>query len=341
MQSVLQCHECGCDEVVVNPREGRVECKACGLVLDSAMLDERSEWRDFSEKDKDQNHDPSRVGKKLNFTKSNGGVGTYLSGGKGMKMLAQTMNRAKAGGSSGHDARMKQAEGELRRWCELCNAPDIVLKGSLTIMAEILRNCPQHIRGKKNTAVHAAVLRWSSYLHNSVITLKQVSALAGLEVKVFNKAYKAVEAALQDLAKADASWRELLVSARSPVKANVTSYLRNMGIVSSSHWKFVQACQEAADRARPKDADGAGAKTHRPWDAKQPTTIAGAIIYMMSLLPKAPQTFTTKHVSSVTGQAESTLVAAYADLYPYARELIPDTWSTDADIATLPDPNKR
>lgn len=54
-----QCHECGCDEVVVNPREGRVECKACGLVLDSAMLDERSEWRDFSEKDKDQNHDPS------------------------------------------------------------------------------------------------------------------------------------------------------------------------------------------------------------------------------------------------------------------------------------------
>lgn len=233
---------------------------------------------------------PQRVGKKLNFTKSNGGVGTYLSGGKGMKMLAQTMNRAKAGGSSGHDARMKQAEGELRRWCELCNAPDIVLKGSLTIMAEILRNCPQvrgrchglqsrdgasslhgcprtaakfcnaracrarlapaeacaststrahrhhhcpvvtnasplrpspqHIRGKKNTAVHAAVLRWSSYLHNSVITLKQVSALAGLEVKVFNKAYKAVEAALQDLAKADASWRELLVSARSPVKAS-------------------------------------------------------------------------------------------------------------------------
>lgn len=34
-------------------------------------------------------------------------------------------------------------------------------------------------------------------------------------------------------------------------------------------------------------------------------------------------------------------MAAYADLYPYARELIPDTWSTDADIATLPDPNKR
>ena len=143
-----------------------------------------------STNDKGDAHDPKRVGRAEDLTRSDGGLGTYLVGGKGLKTLAQNLNRAKASANSAHDKRMRHASDEIRRWCTQINAPEMVLKSSFTLMSDILRHTPQLVRGKTNTSVNAAVFHWCCKMHNHPVPLKMLSSLARIETKVFNKAHK-------------------------------------------------------------------------------------------------------------------------------------------------------
>lgn len=78
------------------------------------------------------------------------------------------------------------------------------------------------------------------------------------------------------------------------------------------------------------------ARSIRPWDARQPTTIAGAVLYMLSCLPSAAVHPTSSDIARVLGMAESTIRLVYAELKPYAAEFVPRSAASAADLEKLP-----
>jgi transcription initiation factor TFIIIB Brf1 subunit/transcription initiation factor TFIIB len=50
MSNVVQCPDCGGTRLVEDHANGDVVCRGCGLVVESYIIDERSEWRTFADK---------------------------------------------------------------------------------------------------------------------------------------------------------------------------------------------------------------------------------------------------------------------------------------------------
>lgn len=45
-----KCPDCGSIQFVEDHANGDIVCKGCGLVAEAHIIDERSEWRTFSDK---------------------------------------------------------------------------------------------------------------------------------------------------------------------------------------------------------------------------------------------------------------------------------------------------
>ena len=78
--SVDRCEECKKAELVINHVEGTIVCQNCGLVQQSRIIDDSSEWRTFSSETSSGGANPSRVGGKLNPYLSNYGLDTQVKG---------------------------------------------------------------------------------------------------------------------------------------------------------------------------------------------------------------------------------------------------------------------
>ena len=78
---MTECEECRSKELVIKQREGTIVCEGCGLVQQSRIIDESSEWRTFSSETSNSGTNPSRVGGKLNPYLSNYGIDTQVKGG--------------------------------------------------------------------------------------------------------------------------------------------------------------------------------------------------------------------------------------------------------------------
>ena len=50
MSAVVKCPDCGGTRLVEDHANGDVVCRECGLVVESHIIDERSEWRTFADK---------------------------------------------------------------------------------------------------------------------------------------------------------------------------------------------------------------------------------------------------------------------------------------------------
>jgi len=117
----------------------------------------------------------------------------------------------------------------------------------------------------------------------------------------------------------------------------VKKFLGNMGLSTAQNWSFLTACVDVAEAAKPQQRVD-GSRAARPWDSKQGPTIAGAVLFMMSQLPRSPRALTLEELASVTGQADTTIAGAYVDLHPFARELIPASWASDEAVKGLSTP---
>lgn len=75
------CEECKKSEFVFNRAEGTIVCTNCGLVQQSRVIDETSEWRNFSNENSGGGQSSlNRVGGKLNPYMSDFGLSTMVKG---------------------------------------------------------------------------------------------------------------------------------------------------------------------------------------------------------------------------------------------------------------------
>lgn len=339
------CISCGCEELFTNSREGVVECKGCGTVNESGLLDTRTEWRDFGDRDKDTGHDPSRVGRAVDMTRLDGGLGTYADAGRGrgLRAMAQSLNRTKAGGAATHDRRMRATEGRVRVWAQEIGAAQRVIDTAVTLTADLLRKHSEKLRGKSAQAVDAAVLYHACHMEGHHVNFKQIQALANIDRKPFHGAYRDVDRALKELSRSDKAWNRLYFgkevdsSVTKELRLQLQNLVREISL-NESQREVLAAFQRAAEEAAAiaaADADGAAGR-HWPWDARQPPTVAGALLLLMSALPGALLPLTLLQVKKLTGQAESTLSTCYSELRSHARELVPRRWASDEALARLP-----
>lgn len=76
-----QCEECKKTEFVCNRAEGTIVCTNCGLVQQARVIDETSEWRNFSNENSGGGQNSmNRVGGKLNPYMSDFGLSTMVKG---------------------------------------------------------------------------------------------------------------------------------------------------------------------------------------------------------------------------------------------------------------------
>eukprot|EP00877_Chromochloris_zofingiensis_P010984 jgi/Chrzof1/6139/Cz17g12090.t1 len=66
--------------------------QSCGLVVEAHIIDERSEWRTFGDKEKDSD-DPSRVGAAANALYADGGLSTSIGKVQGDGGASYSLNR--------------------------------------------------------------------------------------------------------------------------------------------------------------------------------------------------------------------------------------------------------
>jgi transcription initiation factor TFIIIB Brf1 subunit/transcription initiation factor TFIIB len=83
-----QCDDCKKTEFASNRAEGTIVCTSCGLVQESRVIDETSEWRNFSNENSDgAGSAKNRCGGKLNPYYSDFGLSTMVAGNNASKEL--------------------------------------------------------------------------------------------------------------------------------------------------------------------------------------------------------------------------------------------------------------
>ncbi len=80
-QSLESCTECKQNDLVIKKSEGIIVCQNCGLVQQQRIIDESSEWRNFSSESGSSGVDPNRVGGPINPLLEQSGISTVVGGG--------------------------------------------------------------------------------------------------------------------------------------------------------------------------------------------------------------------------------------------------------------------
>ena len=115
--------------------------QGCGLVVEAHIIDERSEWRTFGDKDK-EGDDPSRVGGAANPLLDDGGLGTVigrLQGDGGASFALNKMHMRQNGAAR----QLRGAFGGIAEMCSKLAQNESVKTGACQIYKDVRRARPR------------------------------------------------------------------------------------------------------------------------------------------------------------------------------------------------------
>lgn len=186
----VMCPDCNEDppNIIEDWQEGNVTCTTCGLVLETHLVDQRSEWRTFASDD-GKGDDPSRVGKAEDPNDPTKG---HLQTGIGFNPAGQrdrTLDRAHATLYKDHGIQaLEVAYGLLRQICTSLNVPHV----TTTIAEDLYRSVYKHPMMKsKNWKTHvSACVLLSARRNANGLGFHDVGAAAGISSKEVSKGVK-------------------------------------------------------------------------------------------------------------------------------------------------------
>ena len=74
-EEILECKNCGSNDIVADENRGELICEKCGYVLETRLIDEGPEWRAFNSEERNAR---SRVGGPSTFTVHDKGLSTQI-----------------------------------------------------------------------------------------------------------------------------------------------------------------------------------------------------------------------------------------------------------------------
>eukprot|EP00775_Hariotina_reticulata_P013110 gene13110-13238_t len=169
-----RCADCGGWDFVEDHAAGDIVCKGCGLVAEAHIIDERSEWRTFGDKEK-EGDDPSRVGAAANPLMDDAGLSTgigKLPGGAGgaYSSLVRLHNRQNLS-----DRAMQTASREISSTCERLRVTDAVKNSALEVYKDAHES--KGLKGRSLKAVYAACIYVAAKREGNNRTFKEICAV--------------------------------------------------------------------------------------------------------------------------------------------------------------------
>ncbi|KAL3152054.1 hypothetical protein ABBQ32_001165 [Trebouxia sp. C0010 RCD-2024] len=238
-----KCKDCGSSEFVDDRAAGDLICQVCGLVAESHVIDESSEWRTFADSDKPQ-ADRTRVGGATDTLLSEGGIGSTVitaSTKDGGNTAARNLTRLQTRNNT--DKALQQGYSEISK-----NANRLKLNQSIQDTAHHYYKLVYEQRGARGrgiAAVSAAVLFCACRQEGMPRTFKEIeAAVPEASKKDIGKAFKAIVAVLQS---------EEGAVAAAPRRAAVSDYMRRFCSQLGIKRRDVNACTEVADNAVPRE----------------------------------------------------------------------------------------
>lgn len=324
-----QCPDCGLSDFVEDHASGDLVCRNCGVVVEAHVIDERSEWRTFADKDGGAGADPNRVGGPVNHLLSDGGMSTMIGGAKGVDhALVRNLQRMQARTEVTTDRALIGAFKEIGKICAAMKLLDTVKKQAEEYYKQAYDNA-KSIKGKSQAAVLAAIVFLACRHTGNARTFKEICAVVPqASVKEIGRIYKSVV-------------RELGLQATLGDKqlegSHPHSYMRRfMSQLSMTQKEFMWG--EALTLAL-LPQEGPEANVHTPWHGKSPTSIAGTVVYIIANLPG--KTHVALHdICRTCGVADGTIRQIYREIHPHLKTLIDKAggFATHADIDRLPLP---
>lgn len=189
----VMCPDCAEDppNVIEDWAEGNVVCASCGLVLETHLVDQRSEWRTFAADD-GKGDDPSRVGKAEDPNDpTSHGLQTQI-GFNAAGQRDRTLDRAHATMyKEGGIQALEIAFGVLRGVCTSLNVPHVTTQ----VAEELYRSCFQHqlLRGKTMKSIIAACVLLSCRRNHNGLGYQDVAGAAEVTQREVSRAVKAMK----------------------------------------------------------------------------------------------------------------------------------------------------
>lgn len=306
------CPECGGHDFVDDQAAGDLICKGCSLVVEAHCIDERSEWRTFADSDK-AGSDPNRVGGPTNPLLQGGGLATVIGKTQGDGGASFALGRLNAR-TNQQDRVLMNAFGEIGTMCRKLGLVEAIKDRACELYKEY--KDLKSIRGRKAIAFYAACIYIACRLEGHPRTFKEINAVA-------------TEASKRDIARC---FRAVLneMQDNKGIRIEVgtihaSDYMRRFGSTLGLTHDDMRACVQIANSASPKDGRPNGEV--KDWDGRSPISVAAAIIYLISLTPRARQSgniIDMRSIVQVTGVGDGTITATCRELQAESASLIPE-----------------
>lgn len=292
--NVHSCVECGAENSVITDfNNGQIACTNCAIVLEDGLVDETSEWRNFSaENPGSGNVDHNRVGGPLNPYLDEVSLSTKIHTNSNRGPLAKFKNRAFESGSRSILRGMEKIE-EIAIKLDLLMS--IVAK-SKDVYKTVIDN--KKLKGRSLEGIIAAILYHVCRQDNANRPLSDFVTKLKLDKKEFVRCFNSI--------------RELIASSNDSNVTENTIALTNRFCNNLEYdVKFRTIAKEITNEVCEKEIIA----------GRNPNTVAAACIcYTFLLHNKTPD---KKQLSSVSNIGENTITSALNVIIQHREEITP------------------
>ncbi|KAF8063772.1 cabII-1 [Scenedesmus sp. PABB004] len=320
------CADCGGFDFVEDHAAGDIVCKSCGLVAEAHIIDERSEWRTFGDKEK-EGDDPSRVGAAANPLMNDGGLSTGIGklpgmmGGGQFNSLNRLHNRLHGG-----DRAMQVASREIGLTTERLRVTDAVRNSALEIYKDVHES--KQLKGRTLKAVYAACIFVAAKREKNNRTFKEICGVMPDVSKVdIGRCFTAI----------DKMYKRKLVSAAIGAGADLSGAVAlrstpNTQVAATQATDLIKRFMSKlgtdaklglfAHRVGLAAAELAGREAV-PWAARDPATQACAVIYGVMHIHKlkhpdsGEEALDFMTLAEASGMAPQTIRDGFRVMLPY------------------------
>ena len=302
----LVCAECGPDALVQeDAHEGNFYCMSCGLVLGERLIDERSEWRSFT--DDNPKDDPNRVGSAAHPLLDAHSLTTSITVKNGPMYSENDLVAAKELRKMQNEEASNLDERQILDACTKIKA----IAGNLSL-TKMERDEAQGIfkklfdlkavRGFPRQAVAAVCVYCGCAICHVPRTTKEIVAASNVKTRDFNRVLSAVKSLQED-------GRNVVVL---PVVSATAVLPRFCSLLNLD--AYANDIVAVAEGAVEKDLF---------LTSRAPTSVAGASIYLICQAGPDAIRHSLSEISKVCGPAEGTIKDTYKELVARATEVAP------------------
>lgn len=313
---VLICKECKeyPANIVEDNSSGDTICGSCGLVLGERMIDTRPEWRTFAG-DEDSGADLNRCGDVASSLLEGSQLETSIAFNTNSAAGRDISRAQKKTHKNTTNKKLLEAYSDINAYCQSMSLTLIVSEATKEYFKKAYES--KAVKGKDNTAIIATCIFLACRHCNVARTFNEVMAITNCSKKELSRTFTILSKLFQNEEAA----------AHAAAGASTTQPQQNTARGGTAQSMIPRICSHLQLDHRTQQIALELTKELQRLEslgARGPSTVAGAVIYLVSHLNNNPKTIAS--ISRVCGTAPRTLMHAYKVLYKQRAQLVNPEW---------------